>query len=189
MKKITLLLCALLFVGLSVSGMAADDYTIKKIDVSFADTPAYNVNPPAKQARAKKWLQMEITFESKVDFTEELAFNYYVYFADRLFVGKVECVNIVKGRDLHVVAYMSPNALASILRGKVITASDLVNVSVTMNKPGVSAALSTINWKPARGAWWESLKQEPGYIVNKSETPFAPLAWDYYESLKPASAR
>jgi len=189
MKKITLLLCALLFVGFSMNGNAADDYTIKKIDVSFVDTPAYNVNPPAKQVRAKKWLQMEVAFQSKVDFTEELVFNYYVYFAERLFVGKVECVNIVKERELFTIAYMAPNAIASILQGRTLTASDLVNVSVTITKPGVAAPLAVAHWKSARGAWWEAMKQEPGYIVNKSETPFAPLSWDRYESLKPASAR
>jgi hypothetical protein len=24
----------------------------------------------------------------------------------------------------------------------------------------------------------------PGYVLNKNETPFAPLVWDYYEAIK-----
>jgi hypothetical protein len=28
------------------------------------------------------------------------------------------------------------------------------------------------------------MQQVNGYVLNKNETPFAPLVWDYYEAIK-----
>lgn len=187
MKKIALFAMALLAAAAPV--FSNPDFEIKKVDVAFVSTPEYNVNPPAKQVRPQKWMTVEVTFEAKPEFTDELSFNYYVLFAKRLFVGQVNHVSIQKGRDLHSVAYISPKAIAQILGGKLPTASDLENVSVTITKPGISAPIATGSFKPSRGEWWATMKQEPGFVVNKSETPFAPLSWDYYEALKPASSR
>ena len=34
------------------------------------------------------------------------------------------------------------------------------------------------------GEWWTQFQQINGYLLNKNETPFAPLYWDYYEPVK-----
>jgi hypothetical protein len=39
------------------------------------------------------------------------------------------------------------------------------------------------SWK-GKGQWWSTMQQVNGYVLNKNETPFAPLAWDYYEAIK-----
>lgn len=187
MKKLTLLAFMLLALGGRL--FASADFDIKKVDVQFVTTPEYQVNPPAKQVRGQKWMVIEVSFDAKPDFTDALEFNYYVLFAKRLFVGHITHVSIQKGRELHSVAYLSPKAIAQILEGRQPTASDLENVSVTIGKPGISAPISAKSWKPSNGDWWASMKQEDGFVLNKSETPFAPLAWDYYEALKPAGAR
>jgi len=187
MKKLMLL--AVAAVAMAPRLFASGDFEIKKVDVAFVSTPEYQVNPPAKASRAQKWMQIEVTFDAKPEFTDELTFNYYVLFAKRLFVGRVNHVSIQKGRDLHSVAYVSPKAMAQILEGKQLTGTDLENVSVTISKPGVSQPLSDKSWKPSNGPWWSSMKQEEGFVLNKSETPFAPLSWDYYEALKPAQTR
>ncbi len=190
MKKFTFLALTLLAAAFIPSASAqGSEYDIKKVDVAFVSTPEYRVDPPARQVRAQKWMQVEVTFEAKPDFTEELVFNYYIYFTKRLFVGQVHHVTIQKGRDLHSVAYISPKAIADILRGKQLTPSDVENVSVTITKPGIAAPLASKSWKPSQGEWWATMKQENGYVVDKSQTPFAPLSWDYYEALKPATTR
>lgn len=188
MKKLTLFAFTLLALAAPVFA-ATPDFDIKKVDVSFVATPEYTVTPQARLVRAEKWMVTEVTFDAKPDFTSDLVVNYYIYFAQRLFVGRVQHVSIMKGRDLHSVAYMSPKSLAVILNGKQLAPSDVVNVSVTITKPGIAAPISVKSWKPANGEWWASMKQEEGYVVNKSETPFAPLSWDYYEALKPAASR
>ncbi len=186
MKKFTLFALALL---VAVIPAFAAEYDIKKIDVNLVSTPEYQVNPPAKQVRSKKWIAIDITFEAKPDFTDELQINYYVFFAKRLFYGQVTHVSIQKGRDLHSVAYISPSAIAEILQGRQLNLSDVENVAVTITKPGIGAAIAEKTLKPGTGKWWEAFKREEGFILNKSQTPFAPLSWDYYEALKPASTR
>jgi hypothetical protein len=32
--------------------------------------------------------------------------------------------------------------------------------------------------------WYSALPQSPGLLLNKNETPFAPLYWDRYEQVK-----
>jgi hypothetical protein len=59
--------------------------------------------------------------------------------------------------------------------------STVVDVGVTITKQGQLVAESS--WK-GRGQWWTTLQQVSGYVLNKNETPFAPLAWDYYEAIK-----
>ena len=187
MKKLTLFAFSL--TALAASAFAAGDFEIKKVSVEFVNTPQYSVNPAAKQSPPQKWMQVEVAFDAKPDFTDELAFNYYILFAKRLFVGHVNHVSIQKGRDLHSVAYISPKAIAQIMGGKLPNGSDLENVAVTITKPGVAAPLSMKGFKPSTGEWWANMKAEEGFVINKSETPFAPLAWDYYEALKPATSR
>ncbi len=190
MKKLTLLLLTLVAVSLPQFAQAqAQEYDLKKVDVEFVLTPEYTVNPRARQVRSQKWMQVEATFDAKPDFTEDLIFNYYIYFNKRLFVGRVHHVTIQKGRDLHSVAYISPNSIANILGGKQLTPSALENVTVTITKPGISAPLARKDWKPSVGEWWATMKAEEGFVVDKRETPFAPLSWDYYEALKPVTPR
>lgn len=165
-----------------------DEFAIKKIDVSFVSTPEYSVNPPARQVRSQKWMVVETSFDARPDFTDELIFNYYIYFNKRLLVGQVTHVSIQKGRDLHSVAYVSPRSIARILEGRQVTASDIENVAVTINKPGIPAPVASLSYKPSRGDWWTVMKQEPGFVLNKNETPFAPLSWDYYEAIKSTSS-
>ena len=188
MKKLTLSTLAL-FAAASTLLAASPEYDVKKVDVSFVSTPEYQVNPPAKQVRSQKWMVIDVTFDAKPEFTDELGLNYYVLFAKRLFVGHISHVSIQKGRELHSVAYISPKSIAQILGGKQPNGSDLENVSVTITKPGISETVSAKSWKPAVGEWWGRMKQEEGFVLNKLQTPFAPLSWDYYEALKPAASK
>jgi len=201
MKKLTLLALTLLAYALPclAAPQTAGEFVVKKVEVEYVDTPEYQVNQPTKAAsptRQHKWVKVEVTFEAVPEFTEELAFNYYVLFAERLFVGRVTHVNILKGHELHSVMFMSPQTIARILtnsankrQAPVVSGLPITNISVAICKPGVSAPLAVGHYKKgAVGEWWASLKQEEGYLLNKTETPFAPLSWDYYEAIKPASS-
>ena len=93
---------------------------------------------------------------------------------------------------LHSVMYISPKTLMRVMQKKQINiaALPITQVTVTITKPGVAAVLAMGNLKGAgRAEWWTTMKQEEGFLINKSETPFAPLNWDYYETVKPAGMR
>jgi len=84
---------------------------------------------------------------------------------------------------MNSVMYISPRTLERFFDGKApgTAASALVDVGVTITKQGQLVAEKS--WK-GKGQWWSSLEQVNGYVLNKNETPFAPLAWDYYEAIK-----
>jgi len=188
MKTLTLLASTLLaFASSALAGTG--DFVLKKVDVQFVTTPQYSGSPPDRQVKPSKWMMIDVTFDALPEFTNELTLNYYILFARRTFVGHVNHVSIQKGRDLHSVAFMSPKAIAQIMQGKQVTNADLDNVTVTITAPGVSAPVSIKSLKGAPGEWWAAQKQEEGFVLNKSETPWGPLSWDYYEAVKPSASR
>lgn len=190
MKKLTLL--ALMLMSLALPSLAAD-FAIKKIEVDTPVSPEYAVgNQPGIRWTPQKWVRLDVAFDAVPELTDELQFNYYVFMADRLLVGRVTHVSIAKGQGLHSVMYISPKAILRIMQKKQVQVSPqlITQVSVTIAKPGVAAPLAIGHFKTgAHGEWWTTMKQEEGFLMNKSETPFAPLAWDYYEAVKTAPAR
>lgn len=191
MNKFSLLALALL--AFAVPGLAVPgaEFAIKKVDVQNPVSPDFNQGASVRWT-PQKWVKMEVTFDALPDFTDELTFTYYALTTDnRLLVGRVEHVNIMKGHDLHSVMYITPKSIVKLLQRKTPTGElPLSQVTVTISKPGVAAPIAMGSLKTGgHGEWWATLKQEPGYLVNKTETPFAPLFWDYYEDVKPAGAR
>jgi hypothetical protein len=190
MKKLILPILALLVaapLNRTFAQAAAREYDIKKVSVDLIETPQFQVSgPPAKQHKPAKWLEIEVEFDAKPEFSDELVFNYYVYLNKRLFVGTVTHVNVEKtsGTPSHSVMYMSPKMIArAVGAGKTLTAGEVI-ATVQITKPGIQAAVAEKSSKPAQPNWWASLKQETGFLTNKSETPFAPLYWDRYEAIK-----
>lgn len=201
MKKLTLLALMLLVCALPCLAAPGTEFAIKKVALDYPTSPDFQgINPGNNiQWKPQQWAKFEVTFDAAPEFTDELTFNYYVLYSerpapDRLFVGRVNHVNIVKGQGLHSVMYLSPKTIQRISprSNKVFVPSTfpITQVTVTITKPGVAAPIAIGSFKPgAQGEWWSTIKQEEGFLVNKNETPFAPLYWDYYESIKTAAAR
>ena len=195
MKTLTLLAMTLLAYVVPCLAAPGTDFVIKKVDVDYPTSPDFGPQPGIRWAPLK-WARFDITFDAVPDLTDELVFNYYVLYDDhaspaRLLVGHVNHVNIAKGAGLHSVMYISPKTIQRITQRKLMnfTALPLTQVTVTITKPGVAAPLAMGSFKAGGvGEWWTTMKQEEGFLVNKSETPFAPTCWDYYEAVKPASA-
>jgi len=200
MNKFSLIALTLLsFVApcLAVPGV---EFTVKKVALDYPASPDIpGANGSSIQWKPQQWVRIEVTFDAAAEFTDELTFNYYALYSDRpgpdrLFVGHVNHVNIAKGQNLHSVMYLSPKSLQRIAQRSstkafVPTNFPITQVTVTITKPGVTAPIAIGSLKPgAQGEWWSTIKQEEGFLVNKSETPFASLHWDYYEALKPAGA-
>src|SRR5207302_903150 len=99
-------------VSLVASALSRDEYTIKKIQPAVVQTPDITFQGSQHRAgRAEQWLEVEVNFESNIEFTDELTFKYYIFFAGKCLIGEVTHVNIPKGRDLFSVMYVSPRTL------------------------------------------------------------------------------
>jgi hypothetical protein len=187
--------CSAAFASLllfTLSSLGRPDYDIKKISPAVDLTPqiSFNFGPvehPA--ARSAQWLEVEVNFESNVDWTDELTVKYYILLADQCLVGEVTHIDIPRGRDLYSVMYVSPRTIARILDNRPMTSQDIQDVGVQLVSKG--QVLVTKSYK-AEGdqQWWQSLQQVTGKVLNKNETPFAALIWDRYEQIKaPAAAQ
>jgi hypothetical protein len=174
------------------------EFRVTKIEPTFVESPTYSgVRYDKRGAKPGSWLEVEVTFEwqprlKEPKYTEELTANFYILLNNKsqqfpkgaLLVGSVNMMSVPQGKDLHTVVYVSPRTLARMFDGKmpVNAAQAVTDVGVTLSKQGQTVATTT--WKGS-GEWWTSYQQTPGYVLNKNETPFAPLAWDYYEAIKP----
>ena len=70
---------------------------------------------------------------------------------------------------------------------KPIAPTAIQNIAVQIVQQGaVKDELSLVRAQPQ---WYASLPQVPGLLLNKNETPFAPLYWDRYEQIKASTAR
>ena len=189
---------------LAIHGVSAQqsntDFKIAKITPDLVTTPDYSftLGPQGKKvSKNKEWLEAEVSFDwqprnPKPEFLDELTINYFILLNDKsrenpqgtLLTGSVTHVAIPQSKALNSVMYVSPRALERFFAGKVPTTASaaVVDVGVTISQQGQPVA--ELSWK-GKGRWWEQQgKPTPGYLLNKNETPFAPLAWDYYEAIK-----
>lgn len=166
--------------------------------------PAVNYSgAPAKVVQPKKWMEIETTFAwqplSGTDlYTDDLTVNYYVllnnistqYPQGALLTGQTTLAGVParsldsKNGDLKTVIYISPRNLERLFAGRAPSDinSAVKDIGVTISKQGQIVAQKS--FKGAAGAWWPQFQPVPGFLLNKPETPFAPLNWDYYETVK-----
>jgi len=201
MNKFSLLALTLLSFAVPCLAVPGAEFAVKKVALEYPTSPDIpGANGAAIQWKPQQWVRVEVTFDAAAEFTDELTFNYYVLYSDRplpdrLFVGRVNHVNIAKGQGLHSAMYLSPKTIQRIAQRSsnktfVPSTFPITQVTVTITKPGVTAPIAMGSLKPGlQGEWWSTIKQEEGFLLNKSETPFASLYWDYYEAIKPAGAR
>jgi len=176
----------------SASSFGRPDYNIKKISPAVDLTPqvSFNFGPVQHpQPRSQQWLEVEVNFESNVDWTDELTVRYFILLAGQCLTGEVTHIDIPRGRDLYSVVYVSPKTIARILNGRPLTGIDIQDVGVQLVAKG--QVLTTKSYKTVGDQqWWQNQQQITGKVLNKNQTPFAPLIWDRYEQIKaPAPAQ
>ncbi len=174
---------ALLASSFGQAPIRAGDVKIDKIMPSVVKTPEFALNAgTTKRFKSLDWLEVEVEFQTVPEMLDELSFSFKIQVNGKLYVGQVDHVDIPKGREHYTVAYMSPRALDQAMNGKILTQAAIQGIWVDATKQGqVIATLSTAKTAVP------NLPQIGGKILNKAQTPFAPLWYDRYEALKPAS--
>ncbi len=173
------------------------EFQITKIAPSLPNTPAPSfVGTQKSTPTPKKWLEIEVTFLWKPrlttdKFADDVVFNYYVLLANKsvelpqgtLLSGQVTHTAIPVQSDLRSVMYVSPRSLERFFNGKVPSSQDaaIVDIGVTITRQGQVVAEKSLK---GSGEWWPQYQQTTGYLLDKTQTPFAPLYSDYYEAVK-----
>lgn len=207
LRKISLCLVVLLIGSTGLYAQATNEATIAKVDAALITAPILSYSgAPAKNLPSKKWLEAEVTFnwqpaqpKTQADlYSDDLTVNYYIllnnksqqYPQGQLVTGQSALSGVPsksldpRNGELRSVVYLSPRVMERLFGGKSPTDinSAVVDIGVTISKQGEVIAMKS--FKSSQGAWWTQLQPSTGYVLNKSETPFAPLNWDYYEQTK-----
>jgi hypothetical protein len=68
---------------------------------------------------------------------------------------------------------------------RALTPNSAQNVAVQILQKGI--VKDELSFTRTSGQWYAGLPAVSGFVLNKNETPFAPLYWDRYEQIKPVS--
>jgi hypothetical protein len=145
---------------------------------------------------APLWVEVEADFDCAEEFPE-LTIRYGLVIAAangvKLIEGESTLIDVGRGKDRHSVMYITPKTLNKITGGKPFQAAQIKAswVEILAQNEQIGA-----KFKSSAGVTYEGIQKEreKGTIerfaeglVNKQHTPFAPLFWDYYETVRPGS--
>ncbi len=183
MKTFSLFAGALVALALSASAqtpVGPGSVKLGRVAPEVIKTPEFQVTGgPQKRSKIGQWLEVEVEFESKPEDIDELTFKFTILVEKKLLDGEVTHINIPKGRDHYSVMYVSPRTLEKLTGGKPLTGGSIENVWVEVSKQG--QILDRGSFRPGVPP---NLPHLAGLVLNKDETPFAPLFFDRYEAIK-----
>ena len=184
LRFVLLVACLLPLAAFAQARGPGTDFQITKITRSLISAPqfAYSGGQSYQTNQRDRWLQVEVEFTAAPELTDELTFKYYILFNGSLLTGEVTHVNIPAGRENRSVMYVPPRVLARFANNRPITENSCQNVAVQIVQQGTVKAEASLN--RAAPQWFATLPQVSGFVLNKNQTPFAPLYWDRYEQIK-----
>jgi hypothetical protein len=175
-----------IFVPLIASAQtrSAPDFQITKISKNLISAPQFTYAGAGQYQtnQRERWLEVEVEFTATPEFTDELVVKYYILFNGKVLTGEVTHSNILSGRQKRSVMYIPPNALAHLADNQPITANTCQNATAQIVQQGALKDEATL--VRAQPQWYANLPQISGFLLNKDQTPFAPLYWDRYEQIK-----
>lgn len=180
---LALLFC---FLGGFVSAQpAASDFRITRISRDLLTSPQYNYSGAENLHEShERWIKVDVQFSAFADFTDEVTFKYFVLLGGKVLTGEVTHVNVRPGKELYSCIYLPPHSIARILGNRPPSANSVENVAVQIVAKG--EVKDEFSLARAAAQWYASAPAVTGLLLNKNETPFAPLFWDRYEQIKPA---
>ena len=185
MKILSLSACLALGFALHASAqvpIGVGAIKVGKIKPEIVKTPDFTIKSgPEKRSKVGDWLEVEVEFETKAEEIDEITFLYTILIEGKLLDGQVTHVSIPKGREHYSVMYVSPRTLEKLNGGKPVTISNVQNVWVTVSKQG-----QILDREAVKKVEPPNLPHLTGMVLNKMETPFAPLYFDRYEAIRTA---
>ena len=186
--KTTVLAITFCFLSPALSILAqtarASEFQVGRITKNLITPPQYTYTGGQQyQANQRdRWLEVEVEFAAAPEFTDELAVKYFILVSGKLLTGEVTHVNVPAGRENRSVMYVSPKTLARVMGNRPLAPNSVQNIAVQLVQQGaVKHELSAERTQPN---WYATMPQIAGLVLNKNETPFAPLYWDRYEQIK-----
>ncbi len=155
-------------------------------------TPSYQTSVPRSVVRDGEWARVRVEYDTAPEWIDQITFSYHVL-AKRVEKGKelfslykkvVTYIDVEKGRSHISTVFIRPNAVERY--------GDVVAVAVEISIDGAPAAVrSEIGIKMPED-WWknaaviesQAVTVRDGYLLDRSETPFAFVNYDAFEVIK-----
>lgn len=162
-------------------GSKSDILRIRKMTPSSKNkTPIFKTaNQGQAQSAQPDWWRVEVEYETKPAWIDELEFTYYVYMKDQsnkgaevMFRSSVVYVNVKKGRHYSDM-FLHPSTLARLGR--------VEQVAVVVKARGAVVATESTAKTPN---WWDRYSPREGVLLNRAQTPFAFIDYDRFEAMK-----
>jgi hypothetical protein len=163
----------------------AGQFQVTKITKNFITNPQFTYTG-AEQFVANqrdKWLEVEVEFTSTAEYADDVTLRYFILVNGKLLTGEVTHTNVAGGRERRSVMYVPPQAVNRVMANRPISPNVVQNVAVQIVQQG--SVKDEQNMVRAAAGWYKDLPALSGLVLNKNETPFAPLYWDRYEQIKP----
>jgi hypothetical protein len=164
---------------------APNEFQLTRITRNLITSPVFSYSGaddfPIENTQGR-WVEVEAEFASVPELTDELTFKYFILFSGKLFTGEVTHINVPAGRTNHSVIYMAPQTVARFAGRGILTPNSIQNVAVQLLQKGTVKSEISLNRAVAR--WYAALPAITGLLLNKNETPFAPLYWERYPQIK-----
>lgn len=166
----------------AAAGTPRERVEIKKIEglaqAARIKTPEYEVSTSESKPQPRDWARIMVQLETFSEWCDELELRYFVQVQhpatkiERRFLGAFTYVDIPKGKKHLSCAFLHPNTLARY--------GDVIGVAVEIYSRGELVASSANPEGP--GGWWRTatIKEVPGLLLERSQTPFAFVAYDAY---------
>lgn len=153
-------------------------------------TPEYRSSGGSAMKPRGDWAQISVTFDTEPEWIDELVFQYYVMTLKvvqgkrtySLFKASVKYGDVERGRNHLSCVYLRPNTLKRY--------GDVVAAAVEILQNGkIVAAESQTEGVSLPDQWWtnpdvvgkEFVTVRDGYLLERSQTPFAFINVDDYE--------
>jgi hypothetical protein len=175
--------------GFAQVGAGQADFRLTKISRTLITSPQFTYTGAEQYTtnQRDRWLEVEVEFEAKPLFTDELTLRYFVLVNGQLLTGEVTHANIPAGRENRSVMYAPPQVLARVVGDRGMSTALVQNITVQIVQKG--AVIDELNLARAPAQWYKTLPALSGALLNKNETPFAALYWDRYAEIKPGLSR
>jgi hypothetical protein len=165
---------------------AGPEFQLTKISRNLLSTPqfAYTGAQQYPSNQRDRWLEVEAEFAAVPEITDELTLKYFILINGTLLTGEVTHTSIAAGRENRSVMYISPRVLARFTGTRAMTASLVQNICVQITQQGL--VRDEMNLVRAQPQWYAEMPRVAGLVLNKNQTPFAPLYWNRYAQIKTA---
>ena len=163
---------------------------IRKMDATGQNakvkTPEFRNNvsePLLQQAMARDWARIAVQYETDAEWTDELEFRYMVLVknpkteAFTMFPATVTYIDIPKGKRHTSTVFLRPNTLE---RYGIV---EWAGVKIYLKGKDTPVAVAQMPDDPR--PWTAALTTKEGVLLNRDQTPFALVAIDNYETIKP----